>query len=51
VWAICDAITAEGKTPTIGMVKAQGAAQGLDATTVQVQYYRWRKHQGISGRL
>lgn len=51
VWAICNAIQASGSTPTIGAVKAQAALQNLDPTTTQVQYYRWRKHQGITGRL
>lgn len=51
VWAICDAINNVGRTPQIKDVKAQAAAQGLDATTTQVQYYRWRKHHGIKGRL
>ena len=51
VWAICDAIQASGSTPTIATVKAHAALQSLDPTTTQVQYYRWRKHQGITGRL
>lgn len=50
---IWDAIDAEkqttGQVPSLKEMKVK--LSHLDMTTVSVQYYRWRKFQGIAGRL
>ncbi len=39
----------DGTVPSLSSTK--DALSELDQTTVSVQYYRWRKHHGITGRL
>ena len=48
IWAWCDSVIADGGKPTAKDLKA--AKAGLDTTTCTVQFYRWRKFNGISGR-
>lgn len=50
IWDALDEKYALDKTvPTLSSTK--DALAHLDQTTVSVQYYRWRKHHGIAGRL
>lgn len=48
IWSWCDGVIADGGKPTAKDLKA--AKSGLDTTTCTVQFYRWRKFNGISGR-
>jgi hypothetical protein len=41
---------AGGTKPTAAQVRELAVAQGWDKTTAQVQFYQWRKFNGISGR-
>lgn len=55
IWAWCDAQVAVGVRPEAANLRAHfdGKTEGIDAidpTTCTVQYYRWRKFNGISGR-
>lgn len=50
IWDALDEKRAlDGTVPTLSSTK--DALAHLDQTTVSVQYYRWRKHRGIAGRL
>jgi len=46
VWGYCDEQRAQGVHPTVPA--ARKALPTLDPTTVQVQYYRYRKYHGYS---
>lgn len=48
IWAWCDAAHDTGGKVAAKDLKA--ALPGLDATTCTVQFYRWRKFNGIQGR-
>ncbi len=48
IWAWCDAQNGAGVRPEAKVLRA--ALPGLDDTTKTVQFYRWRKFNGISGR-
>ena len=50
VWDDLDVLAAAGTKPTAAQVRQLAAEQGWDKTTAQVQFYRWRKFNGISGR-
>lgn len=50
IWDALDEKRAlDGTVPSLSSTK--DALAHLDQTTVSVQYYRWRKHHGIAGRL
>lgn len=50
IWDALDEKRAlDGTVPSLSSTK--DALAHLDQTTVSVQYYRWRKHNGIAGRL
>lgn len=50
IWDALDEKRAlDGTVPSLSATK--DALAHLDQTTVSVQYYRWRKHHGIAGRL
>lgn len=52
VWVACAAYrAANGTIPTVAWVKAYGAQHGLNINNVQQEYYCWRKHVGITGRV
>ncbi len=48
IWVWCDAQMEAGTRPEAKALRA--ALTHLDNTTCTVQYYRWRKYHGISGR-
>ena len=50
VWDGLDVLAAKGSNPTAAQVRELAAEQGWDKTTAQVQFYRWRKFNGTSGR-
>lgn len=56
VWAITSEgmqAGADGQPPTLpplAMVKAAGAAQGLNPQNVSIEYYRCRQWHGVRGR-
>ena len=49
IWNYCDVQFAAGIMPKAKELRAWGAGR-LDDTTMTVQFYRWRKFQGIGGR-
>lgn len=51
VWALCDELKSSlGRIPLVGEVRDAGAALGLNKNNIQIEFYRWRKFQGIRGR-
>ncbi len=51
-WAICDAVTEANCTwAAIGEVLERSVAQGLNEGNVRAEYARWRKFNGITGRI
>lgn len=48
IWSWCDAQVAEGVRPEAAALR--DALADIDPTTCTVQYYRWRKFNGIRGR-
>jgi hypothetical protein len=52
VWAIADAVSAELASPApIANVLERAKIENLDETTTRVQYARWKKFFGLSGRI
>lgn len=51
VWQACEALyKATGKVPTLKEVMACEAMQGANATNTQIEFYRWRKFNGLNGK-
>lgn len=54
IWDALDEYVAdpdnEGEKPTAKVIKAIGAEEGWDKTTTMIQFYQWRKFNGIVGR-
>lgn len=51
IWDKLDAISAETKTiPQIKPFRDALTAEGVDSTTCTIQFYRWRKFHGVTGR-
>jgi len=51
-WAIFDQISATNKAPaSIGEALPQATAAGINEATTRTQYARWRKFNGVSGRV
>lgn len=49
VWQTCEAIyKATGKVPTLKEVIAHEALAGANVTNTQIEYYRWRKFNGLN---
>lgn len=49
VWQACEALyKATGKVPTLKEVMACEAMQGANATNTQIEFYRWRKFNGLN---
>lgn len=52
VWDACWAQQAEtGEVPTAKWVKEKAAAMGWNPNNASIEYYQWRKFNGISGRV
>ena len=52
VWDACWAQQAEtGEVPTAKWVKEKAAAMGWNSNNASIEYYQWRKFNGISGRV
>lgn len=50
IWDECDFKVASGVQPTIKGMKNWGTANGINLTTVTIQFYQWRAFNGIVGR-
>lgn len=54
IWDALDEYVAdpdnEGEKPTAKVIKAIGTEEGWDKTTTMIQFYQWRKFNGIVGR-
>ena len=51
VWQTCEAMyKATGKVPTLKEVVAHEALQGANVTNTQIEFYRWRKFEGLNGK-
>lgn len=49
VWEVCQAIYEQtGKVPTLKEVMACEAMQGANVTNTQIEFYRWRKFNGLN---
>ncbi len=49
VWQVCQAMYEQtGKVPTLKEVMAHEAMQGANATNTQIEFYRWRKFNGLN---
>lgn len=49
VWQACEELyKATGKVPTLKEVMACEAMQGANATNTQIEFYRWRKYNGLN---
>lgn len=51
VWQTCQAMfEATGKVPTLKELNAHEAMQGTNLTNNQIEFYRWRKFNGLNGK-
>lgn len=51
VWEVCEAIyKATGKVPTLKELNAHEAMQGTNTTNNQIEFYRWRKYNGLNSK-
>ena len=51
VWDYCDATrTPDGTAPTVKQVKEYAVTQGWNENNASIEYYQWRKFNGITGR-
>lgn len=50
IWAECDNRAKDGMVPAVKDLKAWATEQGVDLTTCTIQYYQWRKFNGVVGR-
>ena len=51
VWDACDAhAQATGDDPTASVVRTLAAAQGWNPNNASIEFYQWRKFNGITGR-
>ena len=51
VWQTCEELyKATGKVPTLKEVMAHEALAGANATNTQIEFYRWRKFEGLNGK-
>ena len=49
VWEVCEAIyKATGKVPTLKELNAHESMQGTNPTNNQIEFYRWRKFNGLN---
>lgn len=50
VWDFLDGVVAEGSMPTIGTVKFRAEEEGWNINNASIEFYQWRKFNGIRGR-
>lgn len=51
VWQACEELyKATGKVPTLKEVMACEAMQGANVTNTQIEFYRWRKFNGLNAK-
>jgi len=50
VWDALDAMVAAGTQPTAKQVKALAEERGWNANNASIEFYQWRKFNGIRGR-
>lgn len=51
VWQVCQAIYEQtGKVPTLKELNAHEAMQGTNTTNNQIEFYRWRKYNGLNAK-
>jgi hypothetical protein len=50
IWKFLDENSQSGLPCPVSKAKQEAEKQSWDSTTIVVQYYRWRKFNGISGR-
>lgn len=52
IWDFLDSIYQDGKgtMPTAKLVKEQSESRGWNANNASIEFYQWRKFQGIAGR-
>lgn len=51
VWQVCEAMyKATGKVPTLKELNAHEAMQGTNQTNNQIEFYRWRKYNGLNAK-
>lgn len=51
VWSICDAILADTAIqPTVAAVREEAVAAGINKKNAEIEFYTWRKFNGIKGR-
>lgn len=51
VWEVCQAMyEANKKVPTLKELNANPAMQGTNLTNNQIEFYRWRKFNGLNGK-
>ena len=51
VWQTCQSIYEQtGKVPTLKEVMAHEALAGANPTNTQIEFYRWRKFEGLNGK-
>lgn len=51
VWEVCEAIyKATGKVPILKELNEHEAMQGTNQTNNQIEFYRWRKYNGLNAK-
>ena len=51
VWEVCEAMyKSTGKVPTLKELNAHEAMQGTNQTNNQIEFYRWRKYNGLNAK-
>lgn len=51
VWDFCDSIHSAEAVPTVAQVKLEAEARGWNSNNASIEYYQWRKFNGIRGRV
>lgn len=50
VWDECDAMLARNEQPTVKALKELAPSRGWNANNAAIEFYQWRKFNGITGR-
>lgn len=51
VWGELDRLAAKGETPTLAQIQKVGKRRKWNVNNTRIEYYLWRKAQGIHGRI